>query len=119
MNVRNIVKNTHVGRMRPYVKAHPDPMNQFAAYFFYGDLNYRIAFGESAEAKTPSTEDFNEMCQIIRSGELGCEELFENDQLKEQMLKGNVFHQFLEGHTAKFRPTFKVGVFVVVDYKFI
>lgn len=93
-----------------------DLTNSFNYCFWMGDLNYRIEYGESAKEKKPSDEVFTEMVNMIAKTQY--EELFEYDQLKNEMERRNIFANFHEG-VYEFEPTFKVkkGETLVYDPK--
>jgi len=86
-------------------KGKVDLLHQYHHVVWMGDLNYRLNFGKSAEAKEPSEEDFNAMVGMIEAKQY--DELFALDQLAAARAKGEVFHGFREGEY-KFPPTFKV-----------
>mmetsp|Transcript_24156 Transcript_24156/g.47501 ORF Transcript_24156/g.47501 Transcript_24156/m.47501 type:complete len:659 (+) Transcript_24156:84-2060(+) len=81
-----------------------DLCNQFHHLFWFGDLNYRLDWGDQGDALSPSPEQFITMVDMVQ--EKRFEELFQVDQLKKQQRLKTAFQDFEEG-AYEFPPTFK------------
>ena len=108
-HVRSIMTSSIAKRHASHM-VDPDLYHYAHHTFFMGDLNYRINYGEQAKsmAKKPTSTDFEAMVKLIESGDEGCKELFQHDQLMSEKAAGNVFRDFQEGKPYVFQPTFKV-----------
>lgn len=82
-----------------------DLSNYFHYLFWIGDLNYRLTFGDQGMKRQPSLQQFNTMVRMVRDQKY--EELFQYDQLKDDMENYRVYTGFTEG-VHNFEPTFKV-----------
>jgi endonuclease/exonuclease/phosphatase family metal-dependent hydrolase len=82
--------------------------------FFFGDLNYRLAYGTQGDKRSPSTEQFTAMVKHVK--EARYDYLAGFDQLKACIRKKESFTGFEEGDI-KFPPTFKVYPGIQLQYK--
>lgn len=98
-NVEEILKGVRLG-----YKGF-DVINQFHHVFWIGDLNYRLNYAHQGDDRTPSTEQFEEMVDLIKQGKYS--QLFAHDQLRAEIKEERVFLGFQEGEY-NFPPTFKV-----------
>ena len=92
-----------------------DILHQFHHVLFFGDLNYRLNFGDQGNKETPSEATFKALLHEIESENF--DELYvKSDQLRKQMEDRKVFIGFSDLQP-KFKPTFKVERNALLTYK--